>query len=113
MGSIIEIIGMGCRFPGESNTLHNYWKFLSENRSAIRDIPPGRWSVKDYVHPQPRTGQSITSHAGWLEHVDRFDCDYFHISKKEAAEMDPQQRLVLEVAQEALFDSWSRADIGS
>ena len=46
--------------------------------------------------------------AGWLPHIDRFDFAYFKMSRKEALEMDPQQRMAIEVTTEALGDSQVR-----
>ena len=51
-------------------------------------------------------GTAITDRAGWVDGVDEFDPQFFQISPKEAAEMDPQQRLVMECSYEALLDAY-------
>lgn len=101
---MVEIVGMGCRFPGGINSVNQYWEFLKGRRSAIREIPPDRWNTKDFSGAVAQ-GHSRTTRAGWLDQVDHFDTGYFQLSQREAAEMDPQQRMVLEVAHEALFDA--------
>ncbi len=88
----IAIVGMACRFPGAS-TPQEFWELLEEGRDAVGRVPAGRW-----------TGSS-TNAEGWgafLEQVDEFDAAFFGITPREAALIDPQQRLTLELAWEAL-----------
>ncbi|PZO17593.1 MAG: short-chain dehydrogenase [Leptolyngbya foveolarum] len=93
---------MGCRLPGASN-LEDYWRLLSEGEDAIREIPGDRWNVDDYYDSTPGVpGKMSTRWGGFLDQVDGFDPAFFSISPREAVRMDPQQRLVMEVAWEAL-----------
>ncbi|MET8650715.1 SDR family NAD(P)-dependent oxidoreductase [Nocardia aurea] len=85
----VSIVGMGCRVPG-ADGLDEFWELLRTGRDATGE-PPG--------------GRSVTRHAGYLSDIDRFDNDWFAISAREAASMDPQQRLALEVAIEAIDDA--------
>ncbi|MEV6138618.1 SDR family NAD(P)-dependent oxidoreductase [Nocardia sp. NPDC051990] len=82
-------MGIGCRVPGASN-VPEFWRMLCGGRDATGAPPPGRPG---------------TRHAGYLTDVDAFDNDWFAISSREAALMDPQQRLALEVTVEALDDA--------
>ncbi|MCB1781971.1 MAG: polyketide synthase, partial [Candidatus Competibacteraceae bacterium] len=103
---VIEILGIGCRYPGNVNSPEDFWRLLQTSQSAIGEIPEGRWAPEAYLSATPATpGKSVTFRAGWLRAVDRFDAGYFRLSPREAAEMDPQQRLVLEVACEAILDA--------
>ncbi|BAC89882.1 gll1941 [Gloeobacter violaceus PCC 7421] len=102
----IAIVGMGCRFPGGVDSPGQFWQLLCDGADAISDLPPARWNLADLDTLEP--GASEMKHArrgGFLEQVDRFDAEFFGISPREAVTIDPQQRLVLEVAWEALEDA--------
>ncbi|MGK5533591.1 type I polyketide synthase [Streptomyces sp. URMC 129] len=99
----IAVVGLGCRFPGGVTDADSYWKLLSEGVDAVREIPADRWDVDAFYAEEPRTpGRIGTRSGGFLDRVDRFDHDFFGISRREALAMDPHQRLALEVAWEAL-----------
>ncbi|MFF2350912.1 type I polyketide synthase [Kitasatospora sp. NPDC058115] len=102
----IAIIGAGCRFPGGVGDPDSYWDLLTAGSDAIGEIPPDRWDVEALYDERPRTpGRHSTRWGGFLDRIDRFDHEFFGISRREAVSMDPQQRLVLEVAWEALEDA--------
>ena len=106
----VAIIGMSCRFPGAA-TPEAFWELLREGGDTITEIPAERWNVDDYYHPDPTLpGKTNTRWGGFLEHVDQFDPYFFGISPREAIRMDPQQRLTLEVAWEALEDAGQVAE---
>ncbi len=99
----IAIVGMGCRFPGGAVDGETFWKVLSEGRDAISAIPGDRWDADAYYDADPdRPGKMVTRCGGFLEQVDTFDAQFFEIAPREAASMDPQQRLALEVVWETL-----------
>ncbi|WP_080424809.1 type I polyketide synthase [Burkholderia ubonensis] len=103
---MIEIVGIGCRFPGGVNSADLFWNLLNGKESAICEIPNNRWEPRDFSGGDSvQQGRSLTFRAGWLDQIDHFDAGYFRLSQREAAEMDPQQRLMMEVAHEALFDA--------
>ncbi|MFD0904115.1 SDR family NAD(P)-dependent oxidoreductase [Actinomadura sediminis] len=101
----IAVVGIGCRFPGGDRDLTgpaDYWRFLTGRGDAIREVPDGRWDPFD--DGSPEVGDLLantTRHGGFLDDVAAFDAQFFGITPREAAVMDPQQRLVLEVAWEA------------
>jgi thioester reductase-like protein len=98
----IAIIGLGCRFPG-ADSPEAFWQLLINGKEAIREIPCDRWDIDQFYHPEPgKPGKISTRWGGFIDQVDRFDADFFGISPREAERMDPQQRLMLEVAWEAL-----------
>ncbi|SEM07181.1 Acyl transferase domain-containing protein [Stigmatella aurantiaca] len=102
----IAIIGIGCRFPGGASSPEAYWELLRKGKDAISEVPPDRWSLPEYFSPDLAVpGKMSTRWGGFLEGVDRFDPHFFGINAREAAQMDPQQRLALELAWEALEDA--------
>jgi len=99
----IAVIGMSCRFPGQSNSPEAFWRLLSEGIDPIREVPADRWDLAALFDPTPATkGKMYTREAGFLDVVDQFDPEFFGIAPREANSMDPQQRMLLEVAYEAL-----------
>ncbi len=100
----VAAIGIGCRFPGGGDGPEGYWRMLREGRDAIVEVPPSplRWDPALYDADPDAPGKMSTRWCGLLDGVDRFDPAFFGISPREALSMDPQQRLVLEVAWEAL-----------
>jgi acyl transferase domain-containing protein/NADPH:quinone reductase-like Zn-dependent oxidoreductase/acyl carrier protein/SAM-dependent methyltransferase len=106
----IAIVGMACRFPGASS-LEDFWRQLTEGRDAIAEVPAGRWSAGEiFDRDIDVPGKATTRWGGFLDRVDEFDAAFFGISPREALQMDPQQRLIAEVAWEALEDALIPAD---
>ncbi|MDI4656773.1 type I polyketide synthase [Xanthobacter autotrophicus] len=102
-GEPIAIVGAGCRFPGGADDLDSYWRLLREGRDAVRPVPADRWDGDD-----PGTARAYAREMASLDDIDGFDAAFFGISPREAASMDPQHRLLLEVAWEAAERaSWS------
>ncbi|MFE0593070.1 beta-ketoacyl synthase N-terminal-like domain-containing protein [Micromonospora echinospora] len=107
----IAVIGMGCRLPGGANDPESYWRLLRDGRDVIREMPAERWDTDAYFDPDPEApGKMSTRWGGFLDGIDGFDPGFFGISPWEAANMDPQQRLMLEVAQEAFDDAGQLRD---
>src|SRR5579862_3434513 len=102
----IAVIGIGCRFPGGASDPESYWKLLRDGVDAITEAPRGRWNLDDNYDPDPEApGKMYARHGGFVEGIDQFDAGFFRISRREAVSMDPQQRMLLEVAWEALENS--------
>ncbi|NEN99848.1 MAG: polyketide synthase, partial [Moorea sp. SIO3I7] len=96
------IIGIGCRFPSAGNP-ESFWHLLRHGVHTITEVPPNRWDVDALYDPDPATpGKMNTRWGAFLEQIDMFEPSFFGISPREAESMDPQHRLVLEVAWEAL-----------
>ncbi len=105
----IAIIGLACRFPGANNP-RDFWKLLIHGVDAISEVPKDRWDIEEFFDPTPMTpGKMYTRWGGFIEDVDKFDALFFGISAKEAADMDPQQRILSEVAWEAFEDAGKTA----
>ncbi len=94
----IAIIGIGCRLPGKIHNMEDLWTLLREGVDAIEPIPSWRWDISHYDDEL----KNRIKQAGVLEDIDQFDAAFFNISPKEARQMDPQHRLLLEIAWEAL-----------
>ncbi|ATB48589.1 type I polyketide synthase [Corallococcus macrosporus] len=99
----IAIVGIGCQFPGGVTSPSDYWRLLSEGVDTVTEIPADRWSADSFFHPDPdHPGGIYTRHGSFLRDIDQFEPRFFGISPREAARMDPQHRLLLEVAWEAV-----------
>lgn len=99
-GSGIAIVGMTGRFPG-ANDLETYWRnlrdgvesisFFSDDQLRIAGVPPELSAAPSYVRAR-----------GVIEDADLFDAAFFGYSARDALLMDPQQRMFLQCAWEAL-----------
>jgi acyl transferase domain-containing protein len=102
----IAIVGMACRFPGGGNDPQSFWQMLCNKVDAIREVPPDRWDIEAYYDRNAKVpGKMNTRWGGFLDRIDEFDNKFFGISAEEAARIDPQQRLLMELAWEALEDA--------
>lgn len=105
MSEAIAIVGIGCRLPGGVDSPETFWRLLKDGRDAIVEVPPERWNADAFYDPTPgRAGKTISRWGGFLESIDQFDAEFFGISPREAASMDPQHRLLLQTAWEAIED---------
>ena len=106
----IAIVGAACRLPGAPD-LDAFWSLLTEGRDAVTAIPAERFDQARWLHPRKsEPGRSYTFAAGTIGDAAGFDAQAFGLSPREAAEMDPQQRVLLEVAAEAFEDAGWRGE---
>jgi acyl transferase domain-containing protein len=107
----IAIIGVGCRLPGGADDPRAFWRLLRDGVDAVGEPPAGRDELDGYYDPDPtRPGMTHVRRGGFLGRVDGFDPQFFGIAPREAEHMDPQQRLALELAWEALEDAGVRPE---
>lgn len=91
----IAIIGMACRFPGSAEDVEAFWRMIQQRGDAVGPVPAERLGYEQ---------TATMAQAALLREVDKFDPGFFGISPREAQQMDPQQRIFLEVAWDALED---------
>ncbi|OBI20955.1 polyketide synthase Pks13 [Mycobacterium sp. E2497] len=98
----IAIVGLSTRLPGDMNTPDETWQALMEGRDAITDLPEGRW--EEFLE-EPRLAERMAkarTRGGYLKDIKGFDSEFFAVAKTEADNIDPQQRMALELTWEAL-----------
>ena len=91
---------------GRGDSPDAFWQLLRDGVDAIGEVPADRWHNHAFFDADPgRPGKIYTDRGGFLANIDQFDANFFGISPREAAAMDPQHRLLLEVAWEVLEDA--------
>ncbi len=104
----IAVVGWACRLPG-ANSVAELWSLLLDGRCAISRVPSDRFSLDRFGHPRRQErGKSYTWAAGIIDDLWGFDPSVFGISPREAEQMDPQQRILLQLTWEALEDAGIR-----
>ncbi|KAI0505428.1 hypothetical protein F5B22DRAFT_524155 [Xylaria bambusicola] len=115
----IAICGMACRLPGGISSPQALWDFLIEGRDGRIRVPKSRFNIDSFYSPVKRPGMAATQYGYFLdETVDLggLDTSFFSMSRMEVEWLDPQQRMMLEVARESLDDAgevgWKGKNIG-
>ncbi|QEN13261.1 sulfolipid-1 biosynthesis phthioceranic/hydroxyphthioceranic acid synthase [Mycolicibacterium sp. ELW1] len=99
----IAVIGIGCRLPGDIDSPEQLWDALLRGDDLVTEVPPERWDNDEFYDPQPGTpGRTTSKWGAFLRDVAGFDAQFFGVSDREASAMDPQHRLLLETAWEAM-----------
>ena len=105
MSAPIAIIGMGCRFAG-SRDLTEYWRTVRDGKTHFGEAPEQRWSLETFHSLSRRSPNQTYARAfGSVDGARLFSPEAFGISPSRARQMDPQQRLFLEVTRCALEDA--------
>ncbi|USP77767.1 hypothetical protein yc1106_05041 [Curvularia clavata] len=99
----LAIVGMSGRFPDAKNT-DEFWDILQQGLDVHKVVPSQHWDIRTHVDTSanPRKNTSATPFGCWLKDPEEFDARFFNISPKEAAQIDPAQRLALMTAYEAI-----------
>ncbi|ORY71044.1 polyketide synthase 3 [Pseudomassariella vexata] len=111
----LAIVGTACRFPGAAKSPSRLWDLLKAPRDVLKEFPPERLNTANFYHNNgDMHGRTNVEHKSYLldEDVRHFDAAFFHLNPKEAADMDPQQRILLETVYEAFEAAgWSLSDV--
>ncbi|QBA63905.1 polyketide synthase [Muriicola soli] len=98
----IAVIGMSGRFPG-ANTIHELWEILREGKETTTFFAPEE--LDKNLPELLRNDPLYVGARGIVPSAKYFDAKFFGINPKLAEAMDPQQRMFLEIAWEALEQS--------
>ncbi|GAW14687.1 hypothetical protein ANO14919_040900 [Xylariales sp. No.14919] len=104
--SAIAIVGASCRLPGAAN-MEELWHLLAQGTSCVREVPTDRFNLPECFRFSQGGGSMNKRkfYGNFLDDIKRFDHAFFGISAREAVNMDPQQRIMLELSFEALEDA--------
>ncbi|KAG7098798.1 Type I Iterative PKS [Marasmius oreades] len=99
----IAIVGMAINMPGAPDVA-KLWKVLEEGINTVSEVPMERFNVSEYNRPSDKASKrAMKAHTGnFIADPSLFDAHFFRISPREAKSMDPQQRILLHTAYEAL-----------
>ncbi|XQE78077.1 type I polyketide synthase [Streptomyces microflavus] len=100
----VAIVGIGCRLPALIEDPTALWQALLKGVDAVRQVPANRWNATAWADAEA-SGGAANRRGGFLDDVTGFDAEYFGIPPAEARQMDPQQRIALEVACAAVEDA--------
>ncbi|CAN8103246.1 unnamed protein product [Discula destructiva] len=115
----IAIVGMACRFPGQSDTPDEFWQMLVDKRSGYSEPPSNRYNIDGFYCEKSKPGTLGLKGGYFISDPYQFDPPFFGITQTEAVAMDPQQRKLLECVYEAFesggipLDSVSGKNIGA
>ncbi|KAH8583285.1 type I fatty acid synthase, partial [Cryptosporidium sp. chipmunk genotype I] len=103
----VAVIGVSCRLPGGVKSFNDlYENVLLKGRDCITEIPLDRWPFDVYYDPDPdNRSKSYVNQGAFTTDIDLFDNTFFGLSSTEATNVDPQQKYMLEVAYEAMYNS--------
>lgn len=111
----IAVVGMAGQFPS-ANNIEEFWKNIREGLCSFSDFPDSRKKDTDKLFSQDqmfllktKTNQQEYLKGAYLNEIDKFDPDFFNLSPMEASLTDPEQRLFLETAWEAIEDAGIKA----
>ncbi|WP_030903028.1 MULTISPECIES: aminotransferase class I/II-fold pyridoxal phosphate-dependent enzyme [unclassified Streptomyces] len=106
----IAVVGMACRFPGARN-VNEYWRLLTAPQAQFGPIPDSRWRTAAFLSDNLRdTSAAYTDTMALLPDVGHFDAAHYGIPPRRARAMDPQARLLIDLAREAIQDAGWEAD---
>ena len=99
------IVGYAARFPGADDA-DAFWDVLRQGRETVSEASQDRWDVGGFYDPDPDApGKMVTRRAGFIDDVTGFDASFFGVAAREASWIDPQHRLLLETAWQAVEHS--------
>ena len=108
--SAIAIVGMGARFAGAWD-LVAYWDMMRAGRHAFGPVPANRWPAEAFLTDNRRaTDKTYAPHGAFIQDIRSFPALALGLPPRRVEVMDPQQRMAIEVALQAIEDAGYRAD---
>ncbi|WP_189299683.1 aminotransferase class I/II-fold pyridoxal phosphate-dependent enzyme [Streptomyces albospinus] len=96
---------MACRFPGARN-VNQYWRLLTDPQAQFSPVPDARWRAAAFLSDSFRdSSAAYTDTMALLPDVGHFDAAHYGIPPRRAKSMDPQHRLLIDLAREAIQDA--------
>ncbi|ROI06728.1 KR domain-containing protein [Chryseobacterium sp. G0240] len=106
----IAVIGLDCKFPGQSNGPDQFWENLLHKKDGIIPVPPDRWDHSFYYDKEGGKGKTFVDRAGFISDVFDFSPSSFGMTEKEAADIDPQQRLLIQSSWNSIQNAGYKID---
>ena len=101
--SKLAIVGMSCRLPGGATNTEKFWELLEKGLDVSRRIPADRFDIDTHYDPTGKElNKSMTQYGCFIDEPGLFDAPFFNMSPRESQVVDPQMRLALVTAYEAL-----------
>jgi monodictyphenone polyketide synthase len=101
--SKLAIVGMSCRLPGGATNTEKFWEVLKNGLDVSQRIPADRFDIDTHYDPTGKDlNKSMTQYGCFIDEPGLFDAPFFNMSPREAQVVDPQMRLALVTAYEAL-----------
>ncbi|KAK4541030.1 hypothetical protein LTR36_008399 [Oleoguttula mirabilis] len=94
----VAVVGMACCLPGAED-IHDFWELLCSGVSQHTEVPPARFAMKT---PWRELDPTVKWYGNFIRDHDAFDHKFFRKSGREMASTDPQHRLMLQVAYQAV-----------
>lgn len=105
----IAIVGVNCQFPGVEHDIEDldaFHEMLLNQQTPIKEVPKNRWDISQYYDAdRKKEDKIVTRKGGFMMDPSLFDAAFFNIPPIEAKQIDPQQRLFLEVSVRALNEA--------
>ncbi|RMZ83617.1 hypothetical protein DV738_g925, partial [Chaetothyriales sp. CBS 135597] len=99
----LAIVGMSCRLPGGATNTEKFWELLENGLDVSRRIPADRFDIDSHYDPTGKQlNKTMTQYGCFIDQPGLFDAPFFNMSPREAQTIDPQMRLTLVTAFEAL-----------
>jgi len=115
----IAIVGMAMRLPGGIHTADSLWQLLIEKRDTRSRVPADRYNIDAFYSESGRLGTVKMQYGHFLaesDNLQHMDTSFFTMIQAEVEQLDPQQRMLLEVVYECLENggqtAWRGTDIG-
>ena len=99
----IVIVGLAGRYP-QASSINKLWEKLKSGSDCVSEQSASRWTERSY-EACGQNSDEISFYGGFIDDVDKFDHEFFNMSKEEACLLDPHERLFLQTAWHALEDA--------